>query len=277
LRGYTIDPASAAHSAPAARAAAPAPLQAIGSQDPDSRRAHAQAACAAAAAPEGAAPRGAQAVLQVGPAWRGLPASQTASSSGAGMRGWALWQQDPAVCGRPRAGQARRGLPAPGAAGGAAGQARGLASVQPEHTVYTGPQAGPARRVTLRTVRAKHARGEPLTMVTAYDYPSAVHVPPQAAPAPPCLPRCLGTTCVGGTRGGQAWTIARDPALSGPARHRSGCRLVVHGRASGRAAAGARPAGGCLMGCPHMHARAGETLTCTHKLRSAPGSNQLQL
>ncbi|KAK9826800.1 hypothetical protein WJX81_002217 [Elliptochloris bilobata] len=46
----------------------------------------------------------------------------------------------------------------------------------PEHTVYSGPQSAPARRVTLRTLRAKHARGEPLTMVTAYDYPSAVHV-----------------------------------------------------------------------------------------------------
>lgn len=53
--------------------------------------------------------------------------------------------------------------------------------MQPEHTVYSGPQTAPARRVTLRTVRAKHARGEPLTMVTAYDYPSAVHVPPPSA------------------------------------------------------------------------------------------------
>lgn len=47
--------------------------------------------------------------------------------------------------------------------------------------MYSGPQTAPARRVTLRTVRAKHARGEPLTMVTAYDYPSAVHVPPPLA------------------------------------------------------------------------------------------------
>ncbi|KAL6659851.1 hypothetical protein ACP70R_002680 [Stipagrostis hirtigluma subsp. patula] len=36
--------------------------------------------------------------------------------------------------------------------------------------------AAAARRVTLATVRGKHRRGEPVTMVTAYDYPSAVHV-----------------------------------------------------------------------------------------------------
>ncbi|KAL6627158.1 hypothetical protein ACP70R_030884 [Stipagrostis hirtigluma subsp. patula] len=36
-------------------------------------------------------------------------------------------------------------------------------------------QAAP-RRVTLATLRGKHRRGEPFTMVTAYDYPSAVHV-----------------------------------------------------------------------------------------------------
>ena len=71
-----------------------------------------------------------------------------------------------------------------GARASPAGQARGFASVQPEHTVYSGPQTAPPRRVTLRTVRAKHARGEPLTMVTAYDYPSAVHVPPPSLPCP---------------------------------------------------------------------------------------------
>ena len=77
-----------------------------------------------------------------------------------------------------RARHAASGL---GARASPAGQARGFASVQPEHTVYSGPQTAPARRVTLRTLRAKHARGEPLTMVTAYDYPSAVHVPPPSA------------------------------------------------------------------------------------------------
>lgn len=32
------------------------------------------------------------------------------------------------------------------------------------------------RRVTLRTLRGQYERGEPISMVTAYDYPSAVHV-----------------------------------------------------------------------------------------------------
>jgi hypothetical protein len=204
-----------------------------------------------------------------------MPAPRTVSSSGGGARGWGLWQQDLAVCGEQRAGQARRGLPAPGAAGGAAGQARGLASVQPEHAVYTGPQAGPARRVTLRTLRAKHARGEPLTMVTAYDYPSAVHVPPRAAPAPLYLPAAWAR---------HAWARhAEDthdlmvaallcPALPGSALAAGsscgGGRLAVLQPAPARLVAASRAA--------HMHARAGETLTCRHKPRSAPGPKRLQ-
>ena len=42
--------------------------------------------------------------------------------------------------------------------------------------MYSGPKSPGPQRVTLRTLREKYARGEPLTMVTAYDYPSAVHV-----------------------------------------------------------------------------------------------------
>uniref|UniRef100_A0A0D9UYH8 3-methyl-2-oxobutanoate hydroxymethyltransferase n=1 Tax=Leersia perrieri TaxID=77586 RepID=A0A0D9UYH8_9ORYZ len=37
-------------------------------------------------------------------------------------------------------------------------------------------QAAAPRRVTLATLRGKHRRGEPISMVTAYDYPSGVHV-----------------------------------------------------------------------------------------------------
>ena len=37
-------------------------------------------------------------------------------------------------------------------------------------------QPAAARRVTLATLRGKHRRGEPISMVTAYDYSSAVHV-----------------------------------------------------------------------------------------------------
>lgn len=51
----------------------------------------------------------------------------------------------------------------------------------PESTIYSGPQAASAKRVTLRTLQEKYAAREPLSMVTAYDYPSAVHVRP-----PPC-------------------------------------------------------------------------------------------
>lgn len=38
------------------------------------------------------------------------------------------------------------------------------------------PADGSVRRVTLRTLRAKHRDRVPITMVTAYDYPSATHV-----------------------------------------------------------------------------------------------------
>lgn len=60
----------------------------------------------------------------------------------------------------------------------AAAKARGnrhYASAHPEVTVYTGPQS-PRKAVTLRTLRSKYEKGQPITMVTAYDYPSAVHV-----------------------------------------------------------------------------------------------------
>ena len=58
-------------------------------------------------------------------------------------------------------------------------------SNQPEERVYSGPQASSttdtttslkARNTTLRTLQQKYHQGIPLTMVTAYDYPSAVHV-----------------------------------------------------------------------------------------------------
>ena len=49
-------------------------------------------------------------------------------------------------------------------------------SNQPEDTVYGGPSSPPPKRVTLRTLAEKYSRGENISMVTAYDYPSAVHV-----------------------------------------------------------------------------------------------------
>lgn len=59
--------------------------------------------------------------------------------------------------------------------------ARGFASVQPENAVYGGPSAPLPTRVTLRTLRKKYEQGQPLSMLTAYDYPSAVHVDAAAA------------------------------------------------------------------------------------------------
>lgn len=55
--------------------------------------------------------------------------------------------------------------------------ARRLLSNIPESTVYGGPKTqAPGPRVTLNHLRQKHRRGDPITMVTAYDYPSAVQV-----------------------------------------------------------------------------------------------------
>ena len=49
-------------------------------------------------------------------------------------------------------------------------------SNKPDATVYSGPSADRAKRVSLRMLRQKYRVGEKLTMVTAYDYPSAAHV-----------------------------------------------------------------------------------------------------
>ncbi|KAG7014498.1 3-methyl-2-oxobutanoate hydroxymethyltransferase 2, mitochondrial, partial [Cucurbita argyrosperma subsp. argyrosperma] len=47
----------------------------------------------------------------------------------------------------------------------------------PENTVYGGPTSNtPNQRVTLTNLKQKYKKGEPITMVTAYDYPSGVHL-----------------------------------------------------------------------------------------------------
>ncbi|KAM3732629.1 hypothetical protein ACB098_11G073100 [Castanea mollissima] len=47
----------------------------------------------------------------------------------------------------------------------------------PEDTVYGGPKnQNPNQRVTLTHLRQKHRKAQPITVVTAYDYPSAVHL-----------------------------------------------------------------------------------------------------
>lgn len=50
-----------------------------------------------------------------------------------------------------------------------------LHSNRPEASVYGGP-ISVSKPITLKTLREKYAKGIPLSMVTAYDYPSAVHV-----------------------------------------------------------------------------------------------------
>lgn len=47
----------------------------------------------------------------------------------------------------------------------------------PENSVYGGPKPqSPNQRITLTQIRQKHQRSQPITVVTAYDYPSAVHL-----------------------------------------------------------------------------------------------------
>ena len=50
-------------------------------------------------------------------------------------------------------------------------------SHKPEQSVYGGPKPA-SERVTLRKLAGKYRRGERISVVTAYDYPSAVHVRP---------------------------------------------------------------------------------------------------
>eukprot|EP00892_Ulva_mutabilis_P002396 jgi/Ulvmu1/12157/UM085_0021.1 len=49
-------------------------------------------------------------------------------------------------------------------------------ATKPDATVYGGPKAPVPSRVTLRVLQQKYRTGQKISMVTAYDYPSAVHV-----------------------------------------------------------------------------------------------------
>jgi hypothetical protein len=47
----------------------------------------------------------------------------------------------------------------------------------PESTVYGGPKSrSPWKRVTLRNLNVKYEKKEPITVVTAYDYPSGAQI-----------------------------------------------------------------------------------------------------
>ncbi|GBF91153.1 3-methyl-2-oxobutanoate hydroxymethyltransferase mitochondrial [Raphidocelis subcapitata] len=63
-----------------------------------------------------------------------------------------------------------------GAALPAAARALAASAAHPEERVYSGPKEPAVKSVTLRTLRAKYEKGEPISMATAYDYPSALHV-----------------------------------------------------------------------------------------------------
>uniref|UniRef100_A0A0C9RQK9 3-methyl-2-oxobutanoate hydroxymethyltransferase n=1 Tax=Wollemia nobilis TaxID=56998 RepID=A0A0C9RQK9_9CONI len=66
------------------------------------------------------------------------------------------------------------GLPCSLSMGGV--RVRGMSNL-PENAVYGGPKTqSPWKRITLNHLARKYEKGEPITMVTAYDYPSAVHV-----------------------------------------------------------------------------------------------------
>ena len=64
---------------------------------------------------------------------------------------------------------------------GATAAWRTCAAQADSSTVYGGPQAPLPAQVTLRVLQQKYAAKEPISMVTAYDYPSAVHVRPGRA------------------------------------------------------------------------------------------------
>jgi Ketopantoate hydroxymethyltransferase len=90
-----------------------------------------------------------------------------------------------------------------------AGPSRGRhLATKPEATVYSGPSASAPSRVNLRVLRQKYAQGQKLSMVTAYDYPSAAHVRPHA---------CLCTPLHACTADPSAWCAMQpqsNPVLS---------------------------------------------------------------
>ena len=71
-----------------------------------------------------------------------------------------------------------------GAGGGDEGDASSWAKAKESSAVYGGgssPRSHTKQRVTLRSIVSKYKRGVPISMVTAYDYPSAkVGDPPRA-------------------------------------------------------------------------------------------------
>ncbi|CAI5523166.1 unnamed protein product [Closterium sp. Naga37s-1] len=83
---------------------------------------------------------------------------------------------DSTVYGGPKPEAGRQRVTLQQVYGGAPSLHRSFSNL-PDSTVYGGPKPEAGRqRVTLQQVGSKYRRGEPIVMVTAYDYPSAVHV-----------------------------------------------------------------------------------------------------
>ncbi len=74
-------------------------------------------------------------------------------------------------------------------------QPQRMFSNQPETAVYSGPVTPSPKRFTLRQLRQKYRSGMPLTMVTAYDYPSAVHVSSRCWPGVASVLQSSGLMC----------------------------------------------------------------------------------
>mmetsp|Transcript_14980 Transcript_14980/g.42054 ORF Transcript_14980/g.42054 Transcript_14980/m.42054 type:complete len:296 (-) Transcript_14980:563-1450(-) len=54
--------------------------------------------------------------------------------------------------------------------------AKQVSSLAPEQAVYSGPQSRSPGTTNLGSIRRMYESGEPIVMITAYDYPSAVHI-----------------------------------------------------------------------------------------------------
>lgn len=109
-----------------------------------------------------------------------------------------------------------------------------LQATGPEATVYSGPATADRKRVTLRHIRKKYLAGDKLSMVTAYDYPSAKHVrathtrvhqrhhPGHEQQLRSLLPlACIGTGCAARIR---ARSVTQQPPLaSQPTTQHAAC------------------------------------------------------
>ena len=124
----------------------------------------------------------------------GLPPPPPPPRAGPGCPGRRTFAGAARGGGGRRGAGAGRGLASAEGGAGPALEAEGRsASCNRKGQLY-GPGAGAGaykkaeERVTLRTLRRKMRRGEPICAMTAYDHPSAVHVSDEKPPSPPRPP-----------------------------------------------------------------------------------------